>query len=72
MPIERKPGDVFLDRYMPNATPEERKVARENLYQFATALMRVAERLGQEDYECSIRMREGGGVELESGRQPPP
>ena len=35
-----QPGDTILDRYMPDATPEEREAARENLKEFAELILR--------------------------------
>ena len=70
MPEERKPGDVFLNRYMPTATAAEREVARETLYRFAAILARIGERLGLEDYERAIRAEKKTEVELADG--PPP
>jgi hypothetical protein len=40
----RKPGDIILDRYMPDADEAEREQARENLRRFAKALLRIAMR----------------------------
>jgi hypothetical protein len=45
---KREPGDVILDRAMPNASAEEREVARENLYAFAAALLRIYTRIADE------------------------
>jgi len=42
--IQHKPGDLILDRYMPNATPAEREQGRENLYAFFAVLLRIATR----------------------------
>lgn len=46
MPAKRpnqRPGDLILDRYMPDATPEERETARENLKTALAALMCIEE-----------------------------
>jgi hypothetical protein len=40
----RRPGDLILDRYMPNATVEEREAARANLYALLATLIRIEER----------------------------
>ncbi len=39
------PGDLILDRYMQNATEEERRQAYENLRSFAVVLARIDARL---------------------------
>jgi hypothetical protein len=38
---DRRPGDLILDRYTPNATPEQREAAREYLREFAALLYGV-------------------------------
>ena len=43
-PPERQPGDLIIDRYIPNATPEQREEAREALRKHALLLLRFAER----------------------------
>ena len=45
---KRQPGDIILDRYMPDATPEEQDDARENLYAFAAVILRICERVHRE------------------------
>ena len=47
-----QPGDLILDRYMPDATDEEREAARENLRQYAEVLFRVTTRLATEEVEA--------------------
>jgi len=44
MESDRKPGDLILDRYLPNATPEAREEAREALRKHALLLVRWGER----------------------------
>jgi len=46
---QRRPGDLILDRYMPNATPEEREAARENLRAALTMLIRLEEQRALRD-----------------------
>ena len=58
-----KPGDVFLDRYMPDATEEEREQARQNLYDFFAVLLRIATRRANEDWDKGIRPKGTGAVE---------
>lgn len=53
----RRPGDFILDRYMPDATAEEREVARENLRAFALVVVGIARRLALEEREQAIRAR---------------
>jgi hypothetical protein len=56
----RKPGDAILDRYMPNASYEEREAARASLYRFVGILVRIALReLAKED---AIRANSEAGV----------
>ena len=67
---ERRPGDLILMRYMPNATEEEREDARENLRRFARVLLRIEERLARECYEKQIRASGGSEVDSERGASP--
>ena len=60
----RRPGDFILDRYMPDATAEEREVARENLRAFALVVVGIARRLALEEREQAIRARTDITVEL--------
>jgi hypothetical protein len=62
----RSPGDVILERYMPDATAEEREAARANLYAFVAVLLRIATREATEEAEREIRANGGGEVESES------
>ena len=41
----RQPGDLILDRHMPNASAEAREEARDNLRALVGALMRINRRL---------------------------
>ena len=43
------PGDLILNRYMPDAAEEEREAARENLRQYATIVVAIAKRLAREE-----------------------
>ena len=63
---EHRPGDLILNRYMPNATEEVREEARENLRRLARVLLRIERRLAREWYEKQIR--ESGGVKVDSER----
>ena len=68
---KRQPGDLIIDRYMPNATSAEREAARENLHAFVDAMVRIATRRANDEYETLIRAKRDGAVESESGTQPP-
>jgi hypothetical protein len=61
---KREPGDIILDRAMPNASLEEREAARENLHRLARLLIRVHERLVREKQHGVIRAN--GEVAVES------
>ncbi len=52
---KRRPGDLIIDRYMTGATETEREAARENLYAYVAALLRIAARRANEEYESGIR-----------------
>ena len=51
----RKPGDVILDHYMPDATEAERETARANLYALAAVILRICTRIAQERESEGIR-----------------
>ena len=44
-----QPGDLILDRYLPDATPEKREEAREVLREHALLLIRIGERILAEE-----------------------
>lgn len=46
-----RPGDLFIDRYMPGASAEEREEAYQNVRQLITVLVRINERLRRESEE---------------------
>jgi hypothetical protein len=46
-----RPGDLFIDRYMPKATEEAREVAYANLSALVALLVRIDERLALEERE---------------------
>ena len=62
----RRPGDAILDRYMPDATADEREAARANLYGFVAVLLRIATREALDNGGKPIRAKGGGAVESES------
>ena len=45
---EHRPGDLFIDRYMPKATEEAREEAYANLRALVALLVRIDERLSIE------------------------
>jgi len=45
---EPRPGDLIINRYMPNATLVEKEEARQNLRQYARTLLAINERLLRE------------------------
>lgn len=65
MPAHR-PGDIILDRYLPDASPEQREEARENLRRLARLIVRVHERLARERGDKSIRANSTAELESES------
>lgn len=43
--IRRRHEDRFIDRYFPDATPEEREVHRADLRGFASVMLKIASRV---------------------------
>ena len=66
-----RPGDLILNRYMPNASDAEREEARENLRAYASVVLRIATRMATEEYEEAIRSKGADAVPLENGSMPP-
>lgn len=62
---EQQPGAGILDRYMPQASAEEREAARENLRRLAQLVIRVHERLSREAGDSAIRPDRDSAVESE-------
>ena len=48
---QHRAGDLTLNRYMPNATEQEREAARESLREFALIIVGIAKRLAREENE---------------------
>lgn len=48
---DHRPGDLFIDRYMPTATEEAREEAYANLRALVALLVRIDERLASEGEE---------------------
>ncbi len=46
-----RPGDLFIDRYMPKATEDAREEAYANLKALVELLVRIDERLALEEHE---------------------
>lgn len=65
-----QPGDLILDRYMPQATAEEREVARENLRAFAAVVVGITKRLVLEERGQAIRA--DGHCTVDLGERPSP
>ena len=63
-PPKRRPGDLIIDRYMPDATPEQRQEAHANLRRFVAALARVALRVSEEIPTAEHSPEEPGGAIL--------
>jgi len=63
---EHRPGDIILDRYLPNAAPEQREDARENLRRLARLIIRVHTRLARERGDNTIRAKSASEVDSES------
>lgn len=49
--LNARPGDLFLDRYLPGASEAEREEAYENLRGLIALLVRIDERLVREERE---------------------
>lgn len=64
---ERKPGDLIIDRYMPNASEAEREEARENLRAYLAVAMRIAARLEREERERGQAIRTNPDSAVDSG-----
>jgi len=47
-PKNRRPGDLILERYMPDASEEEREEARANLKAYVALVLRLQERAVRE------------------------
>ena len=60
----KRPGDLFIDRYMPGASAEERERAHERLRAVVAVLIEIDERMKRERI-AEIRQKLGGAVESE-------
>jgi hypothetical protein len=62
--LVHRPGDYILDKYLPDAAPEAREEARDNLYALATVVVRICTRIAHERQE---EIRAKRQAEVESG-----
>ena len=46
---EERPGDFLLDRYFPDASPEEREEAREDFTRFVAVLLDIATAIAERE-----------------------
>ena len=60
-----RPGDIILDRYMPDATTEQREEARANLKTYAAVFMRINQRLARDAGDKEARAIADRNVESE-------
>ena len=68
---DRRPGDFFLGRYMPNAGETERENARANLYALLSALIHLEECREQEEEGTQIRPNSGNAIDSVEGVHAP-
>ena len=59
--IDPRPGDLFVDRYMPGASAEEREDAYQNVRHLIAVLVRINERLRRKGDSDDSRESEGCG-----------
>jgi hypothetical protein len=45
---DKRPEDIFIGRYMPGASEEEREDARQNVQRLIAILVRINDRVGRE------------------------
>lgn len=62
MPNERQPGDLLLDRYLPDADEARREEAREIFRQYTLHLIAIGERIRRE--------QQAAGDSTDSDRRP--
>lgn len=60
---DRRPGDLILNRAMPDATPEEREEARANLERLAALIARILRRQAELSSSEPTRMNGDGAVQ---------
>lgn len=66
----RKPGDLIIDHYMPNATEAQREEARKNLRAYLAVAMRIAARLEREERERGQEIRAVSDSAVDSRHTP--
>jgi len=69
MQNDQRPGLIFVDRYMPGASTEERETAYQNVRQLVAVLVRINNRLRREAQECDSPEYDSCD-RFESGSQP--
>lgn len=60
MDNKRRPGDLIIDRYMPDASPEVREEARRRLCNYVRVLLRISMRLEQEQQALADSRKDAG------------
>ena len=70
-PPKKRPGDVLLDRYLPDADEETRERARDAFRDFAFFLLRIGERLDQEARDAASSTRSDPGATISEAPSEP-
>jgi hypothetical protein len=60
MKSPRRPGDLILDRYFPDASEEAREQAREDFRKLTALFLKIGDRLEREDRELNSHNSEAG------------
>lgn len=68
----KRPGDVILERCMPNATDAEREVLRERLRRFAAILVQIGRRQKREQPTGDDSPDHGGRDRVDLPAKPAP
>jgi hypothetical protein len=63
MEAARKPGDILLDRFMPDASAEERAEALANLKRLLAVLIQIYREHASQDERDSPDMTQGDTIE---------
>lgn len=69
MESKRQPGDVILDRCMPDARPDVREAARRRLFAYVDVLLRISMRLEREAEAAADSPNSHGRHRLEDDHQ---
>lgn len=71
-PLTKRPGWLFIERYMPDATPEQQEEAFENLRGLVRILVGIDDRLSKEEVQAAIGNRTGSiPVQISQGKEAP-